>query len=266
MRLRRLLPSGSMRLLTILTLLATSACAAPAFIGNTGRVAPKGAFRVERLRVPGQHAGRGDRARRPGRRRDPPLEDDDLPGRRRLVLERRRRRARRRRGVPLRARRPALVAHRGVRPLRLRARARRRGPLGPGLEGARPRLAGVRAARRAGGGLGRHAARRRGHAKARDVRRHHRERPSRRRGTHGLPARVRRRPAVAGDRPYVRRRALHAHALEGPGRSRISPIIYDGADAQAKLLGTDASGPRAHDGRRSSARRSATGTCSWAPS
>ena len=47
MRLRRLLPSGSMRLLAILTLLATSACAAPAFIGNTGRVAPKGAFRVE---------------------------------------------------------------------------------------------------------------------------------------------------------------------------------------------------------------------------
>ncbi len=35
-----------MRLLAIVTLLAASACAAPSFIGNTGRVAPKGAFRA----------------------------------------------------------------------------------------------------------------------------------------------------------------------------------------------------------------------------
>ncbi len=36
-----------MRSLAVLTLLAASACAAPGFVGNTGRVAPKGAFRVE---------------------------------------------------------------------------------------------------------------------------------------------------------------------------------------------------------------------------
>jgi hypothetical protein len=42
-----LLPSGSMRLLAIVALLAATACAAPGFVGNTGRVAPKGAFRVE---------------------------------------------------------------------------------------------------------------------------------------------------------------------------------------------------------------------------
>ncbi|WP_242344004.1 hypothetical protein [Anaeromyxobacter terrae] len=36
-----------MRLLAIVTLLAASACAAPSFVGNTGRVAPKGAFRAE---------------------------------------------------------------------------------------------------------------------------------------------------------------------------------------------------------------------------
>lgn len=36
-----------MRLLAIATLLAATACAAPGFVGNTGRVAPKGAFRVE---------------------------------------------------------------------------------------------------------------------------------------------------------------------------------------------------------------------------
>lgn len=35
-----------MRLLAILTLLAASACAAPSYVGNTGRVAPKGAFRA----------------------------------------------------------------------------------------------------------------------------------------------------------------------------------------------------------------------------
>ncbi|HSD21169.1 MAG TPA: hypothetical protein VLC54_14080 [Anaeromyxobacter sp.] len=36
-----------MRPLAILALLVASACAAPGFVGNTGRVAPKGAFRVE---------------------------------------------------------------------------------------------------------------------------------------------------------------------------------------------------------------------------
>ena len=36
-----------MRPLALLSLLAASACAAPGFVGNTGRVAPKGAFRVE---------------------------------------------------------------------------------------------------------------------------------------------------------------------------------------------------------------------------
>src|SRR5689334_9845595 len=41
-----LLPSGTMRRLALLTVLAATACAAPSFVGNTGRVAPKRAFRV----------------------------------------------------------------------------------------------------------------------------------------------------------------------------------------------------------------------------
>ncbi|ABS26190.1 LigA [Anaeromyxobacter sp. Fw109-5] len=173
-----------------------------------------------RLGLPGQHAGRGDRARRQGPRREPPLQGDELPERRGPVLERRGRRARGGRGVPLRARRAAVVPQRGLRPLRLRAGLRRGDPLGARLEGHRPRLPGVRSPRRERGGVGGHGAARRRHARPRDVRRRHRERAPRGGGAHRLPARLRGRAPVARDRPHLRRCALHPHALEGPGHPR----------------------------------------------